>query len=48
MIAPMIITQEPPKIEPRRPNLSLTIGMKGRDRMAPREYAAEIIPFSDP
>lgn len=32
----------------RLPNLSLTMGMKGKDMMAPSEYAAAIMPLSEP
>jgi hypothetical protein len=42
------MTHDPPKIDPLLPSLSLTIGMKGNDRMAPSEYAAAIMPLSEP
>jgi hypothetical protein len=48
MIAPMIMTTEPAKMEPLRPHLSLTIGTRGRERIAPSEYAAAMIPLSEP
>jgi hypothetical protein len=48
MIAPMHIMTEPPRIDQRLPNLSLMIGMKGRDKIPPREYAAAMIPLSEP
>ena len=48
MIAPMHIMTEPAKIDHRLPNFSLTIGMNGSDKIAPREYAAAMIPLRDP
>lgn len=46
--APRIMIQLPPKMDHRRPNLSLTIGIKGSDRIAPSEYAAAMMPFKLP
>lgn len=39
---------DPPKMDHRRPNLSFTIGIKGSERIAPREYAAAMMPLSEP
>lgn len=44
----MTMMSEPPKIDHLLPNLSFTIGMKGRDIMAPKEYAAAMMPLSEP
>lgn len=48
MSAPMTMMSEPPKMDHRLPNLSFTIGISGRDRMAPSEYAAAMMPLSEP
>lgn len=39
---------EPPKIDHRRPRRSLMIPTNGKERMAPSEYAAAMMPFKDP
>jgi hypothetical protein len=39
---------EPPNIDQRLPNFASMIGINGSDRIAPREYAAAMIPLSDP
>jgi len=44
MMAPIIIIILPKKIAPLRPSPSLKIGTKGRDKIAPREYIADIRP----
>jgi hypothetical protein len=44
----MHIMTEPPKIDQRLPNFSLMIGTNGNDRIAPREYAAAMIPAREP
>lgn len=48
MIAPNTMMTDPPKMDHRRPNLSLTMGMNGSDKMAPSEYAAAMMPFREP
>jgi hypothetical protein len=48
MIDPIIMMIEPYMIEPRRPTQLSTIGMKGREIIAPSEYAAAMMPFSEP
>jgi len=48
MIAPTHCTREPSMIAQRLPKRSLMIGTRGRDKIAPREYAAAIMPFSEP
>jgi hypothetical protein len=47
-MAPITMIVEPTKMEPRRPTLSSTHGMKGNERIAPSEYAAAMMPFSEP
>lgn len=44
----MTMTSEPPKIDHRLPNLSFTMGMSGSDKIAPSEYAAAMMPLSEP
>lgn len=46
--APITMISEPPKMDHRRPNLSFTMGINGRDIMAPNEYAAAMMPLSEP
>lgn len=46
--APMIMIIEPNIMDPRRPTQASTLGMKGSERIAPREYAAAMMPLSDP
>lgn len=48
MIAPATMMAEPTKMVQRLPNLSLTTPTKGSDKMAPREYAAAMMPLSSP
>lgn len=48
MMAPTIMTIEPRAMDHLRPNLSLMMGTRGRDRMAPREYAALMMPLRAP
>ena len=45
---PTTMIQEPMKIDHRRPKVSLMYGTNGRAQMAPRLYAAEMIPRSAP
>jgi hypothetical protein len=47
-MAPMIMQQLPRKMLHLRPNLSFTIGTRGSERIAPKEYAAAIIPWRLP
>lgn len=48
MMAPTTMVIEPRAMDHLRPNLSLTMGTRGRDKMAPREYAALIMPLRAP
>ena len=48
MMAPMTMMVEPTMIDPRRPILLSTHGMKGSERIAPSEYAAAMIPLREP
>lgn len=47
-MAPITMIQLPMKMAILLPNVSLTHGTKGSAHMAPRLYAAEIIPSSAP
>lgn len=42
------IMNDPMKMDQRLPSRSLIIGINGKDKMAPRGYAAAMIPLRDP
>jgi len=44
MMAPIIMIILPERMAPLRPSPSLKTGTKGRDKIAPREYIADIRP----
>lgn len=48
MKEPRTMTQLPPNIAHRRPKVSFTHGTNGSAKMAPRLYAADIIPSNAP
>jgi hypothetical protein len=48
MMEPIIMIVDPYTMDPRRPNLSSTMGISGKEIIAPSEYAAAMMPFKEP